>query len=413
MAGHPYEITFQRDGELCFVAELPALARIGARHEELIEAWTHYQAPAEEIEPWQRLTERLAQLADDARAGQKVQWESTVQELQQRFASQFEQTQARVMRPVHELFQSGQMPLAEYLDFHRFGAETLWSLHAGAGNGPDMDAFQALADRLVRHMQTVEYETEADRQMKAEDPERYEFLQQSAALALDAMRDPNPEALPHMFEKQMELYRQSPLFAEGKKQMEQMRQQIEALKDSAPDLYQHQLASIEQMERFMEDPSASTANFPMALGEFDEGDDELAGDAGDSATLPAGHFRFTCGKRKQVTPQQVAIFEQLVAGQEALRPEIERALRELHHRMAEGDPMRVPSDRVLFQENPDQSDVPLQCFRITGISLDGEDGRAVLSFDTPFGHFMEHGCSLTIKDGKVERYGTWDEVFDD
>lgn len=413
MTSQPYQNTFKQDGQLCFVADLPAWGHFGRDFDALEDEWTHYQGPPEEIEPWKKLAQRLGELVREAQAGGSRHWEAIAAELKQEFPEQMSQLEPRANGAVQELFESGQMPLAEYLEWLQHQAETKWASYAGASNGPDMDAFMARADRLGRRMQTAGYETEGDRHMKAEDPERYEFLQQSAALALDAMRDPNLEALPQMFEKQMELYRQSPLFAEGKKQMEQMRQQIEALKDSDPDLYQHQLASIEQMERFMEDPSASTANFPMALGEFDDGDDELAGDAGDSATLPAGHFRFTCGKRKQVSPQQVALFNQLVANQESLRPQIETALRELHRRMAEGDPMRDPSERVLFPENSDQSDVPLQCFRITGISLDGEDGRAVLSFDTPFGHFEEHGCSLAIQDGKVDRYGTWDEVFGD
>ena len=410
MTSQPYKNTFKQGGDLCFLAELPSLAHLGRDFEALIDDWTHYRGPPEEIEPWKKLSQRLADLASEAPAGRSGNWEALVAELREECPVPISQLQPRANGTVRELFESGQMPLAEYLEWFQHAVETQWALHAGAGNGPDMDAFTARVDRLSRRMETAGYETQWDRQMKAEDPERYEFLQQSATLAVQAMRDPDPDALAQTFEKQMELYRQSPLFAESKKQMEQMRQQIETLKDSNPDLYQQQLSTLEQMERFIQDPAA---NPPMPLSALDDGDDELEAAAADSADLPAGHFRFHCGKRKQVSSKQAALFNQLVASQEALRPQIEAALRELHRWMAEGDPMRLPSDRVLFPNGPDQSDVPLRCFRITDISLDDDRGRAILSFDTPFGHFEEHGCYVAIRDGKVERFGTWDDVYVD
>jgi hypothetical protein len=40
-------------------------------------------------------------------------------------------------------------------------------------------------------------------------------------------------------------------------------------------------------------------------------------------------------------------------------------------------------------------------------------GRVVLGLDSQFGHFDEHGCLIAIRDGAVERFGTWDEVYGD
>src|SRR5436190_1167561 len=58
----PYENTFREDGELCFLAEVPALAHIGGRFDELSESSFCYVAPDQEQQRWRQLAGRLEQL---------------------------------------------------------------------------------------------------------------------------------------------------------------------------------------------------------------------------------------------------------------------------------------------------------------------------------------------------------------
>ena len=81
--------------------------------------------------------------------------------------------------------------------------------------------------------------------------------------------------------------------------------------------------------------------------------------------------------------------------------------------MNPGKPFSWPGDRLLFPDEPAQSDVPLNCFHIDRVTLQPDDGTVLLSLDSHFGHFDEHGCLVLIRGGQVERFGTWDEVLAD
>jgi hypothetical protein len=69
-----------------------------------------------------------------------------------------------------------------------------------------------------------------------------------------------------------------------------------------------------------------------------------------------------------------------------------------------------PREAVLFPADADQTDVPLRAFAVERIELDPDGKFAILWLDTLFPHFDEHGCGIRIENGKVARYGTWDEV---
>ena len=71
----------------------------------------------------------------------------------------------------------------------------------------------------------------------------------------------------------------------------------------------------------------------------------------------------------------------------------------------------MPSERVFFPPNYARTDVPLQCFHVREVSLPSDDGPIIFTFDSPFGHYDEHGCYLSVSDGEVDRFGTWDEVL--
>jgi len=281
MSSAPYEETFQHQGDLCFLAEVPALAHIGERFDQIDEEWLEYTASDEELERWRQFAARVGELMEQAKRGEAPDW-ATIETQLQESGDCLSQAIQRVAGPIHEYFETGQMPLPEYLEWILQGAETMWSF---SGGGLDTDAFEARCDRLTARLAEAGYETESDRRMREEEPERYEFL---------------------------------------------------------------------------------------------------------------------------------AMFRQFIDRQDELRPQIEASLRAMHRWMDEGDPVRLPSDRVLFPENADATDVPLQCFQIHQAYLDPEhEGRIVLELDSQFGHFEEHGCCISIRDGAVESYGTWDDVSGD
>jgi hypothetical protein len=409
MPAAPYNETFRQRGEICFRADIPALAHIGARFDELTDGWMEASAPPEELEQWQRLCTRLEELTAAAGHGEVKSWRKVDTGLERDFGDYFAQARMHVMRPIHEYFESGQMPLAEYVEWHLHGAETMWMRNAGPGRGPDAAAYQARLDRLTARLREGGYETQQDREMQEEDPERYAFLAKSAALAMDAMKDPDPDALQDMLTQQLDMFRQSPMFEQGQQMLEQMKRQAEELRDSDPDLYEQQRQSFEQMQRMMEDPAAAIKAMQSQLDMDD--DEEGDEDAAPVQEQPPGRLTFNCGRAKKPSRGQIALFEQLVARQGQLRPQIERALREMHGMMAPEGPMMHPGDRLMFPPNADETDVPLQCFSITQVNLDEEDGRVVLALDTQFGHYDEHGCFIAVRDAAVESYGTWDDVY--
>jgi hypothetical protein len=418
METRPYEDTFRYRGDLCFFAEVPALTHIGKRFDELADECFEYTAPDEELERWKQLSARLGEYMKQVREGKVTHWAGIQKQLERDFGEHLKQATQRIAGPIHEYFQTGQMPLAEYLEWVLHGAESMWALNGGAAHGQDMEAFQARVDRLTARLQSAGYESETDRQLRAEDPETYEFLTKSLDLMMGSMNESDPEAFENIFEnmmsKQMELFRQSPMFEQAQQSLDQMREQIEALRESDPALYQEQMEHFEQMRRFTEDPTSAIEEMVTAEAGGDEESDDEDADMDDHAArvVTPGSLQFNCGQRDSVSADQINQFKDFIERQEALRREIEVALRELHKWMDQGSPFRLPSDSVLFPENPDESDVPLQCFRIREVDLEPDArGRIVLVLDSQFGHFDEHGCYIEICDGEVKSFGTWDDVF--
>jgi hypothetical protein len=407
----PYEQTFRHDGNLCFFAPVPALAHIGQRFEELSDASFHYQAPEGEQHQWRQLVHRLEILLEQARSGSLQSWSAIHDQLNQEFQEAFVLACGRVSRYVQEYFDTGQMPLTEYLEWIIHGAETMWSLNGG--QGLDMNRFQTRVDRLTQRLQSSNYESELDRRLREQDPQRYEFLTNSMQLMLGSLNDADPQAHERMIAQQMELFRQSPMFGQAQQSMVEMRKRLESLRDTDPELYAQQMRGLEETQRFWENPAAAMQD--MTTDDVDQvdtvPDHEVKQDA---ATTPPGQLLFSCGRCETINAEQIVLYQQFVDRQETLRPAIERALREMHRWMQPATPFSWPGDRVLFPENPNESDIPLHCFRIQQVGLLPKPGGCiVLDLDSQFGHFDEHGCSLLIRNGRLERYGTWDDVFGD
>ena len=421
MPAAPYKQTFRERGNLCFYADVRELAHIGARFSEISDAQFTASAPPDELAQWSRFAKHLQKLIDEAVSGKLRVWPQIDDELQRLDGVRYEQARDRVMRPVHEFFTSGQMPLPEYLEWLLWGTEQVWALHCGAGDGPrpDDQVMQARTDRLTQRLQAGGYEAETDRRMRAADPERYEFMSRSAELAMTALNSPDPAATDQLFDQMLELFKQSPMFTEGQQTLDNLRRQAEARRESDPELSERQQRSVERMQQMMVNPAAAMAEMQARLAEKSREllagleNEKLEGGGEDvSGEHVPGRLKFNCGACPTPSAEQIKLFEELIAGQSRLRPGIEAALREMHGWMGADGPHLTPGDRVIFPPSPAATDIPLQCFQIASINLEaGTRPRIVLALDSLFGHFDEHGCFIAIRDGAVESYGTWDEVY--
>jgi hypothetical protein len=218
-----------------------------------------------------------------------------------------------------------------------------------------------------------------------------------------------------MIAKQMELFQKSPYFQQAEQEMRRMQEQLASQQGKDPEILAFQQKQIEESLKFMENPSAYFNQLDLeTFADEDEEDEEEDSDHEEDVQPAApGQFLFDCGERKSVSKEQIAMFNEFVANQDRLRGAIESALRKMHGWMDPGETPNFPGDRVLFPKNPDDSDVPLHCFAIREVYLDPKQGRLLLSLDSQFGHFDEHGCYISIRAGSVDSFGTHDDVFAD
>jgi hypothetical protein len=230
--------------------------------------------------------------------------------------------------------------------------------------------------------------------MQAEDPARHAFLEKSLGALSQEMQNPTDgNSLEQMLVEQMKVVQQSPLFAQAEEQMSEMMQGLESIKDSDPELYEQQREQLAAATELFRDPAAAMKNLMADLPDIPEEVDDQA--EPEMPVLPEGMLRFACGQKK-VTPAQRKLFDQLQKDQHLLLPQIERALRQLHAQMNEGQD-NDPREVVLFPPDVDQSDVPLSAFSIERVELDRDGRYAILWLDTLFPDFDEHGCGIRIE----------------
>ncbi len=424
MCAAPYETTFRHDGNLCFLAPVPALEGIGGRFDELFEASQNYHAPPEECRPWRELSERLQEIASQAKRGERVDWPEVRRALEQEYGQRMTKTMQGIMRPISEYFETKQMPLAEYLEWVLQAANQCWSRIADKGF--DWDTHQAHIERLTAELGTRNYETASDRQTREADPARYAERVRMLQDTMQILNEPDPAKYQELMKQQLSSLQDSPMFAEMRRQLGQFKERFADMPATSPEERENQQRGLEEVEKLYTDPMAYYQNLiakipgcQPANGELNEGviDDPTEIDEDDEPPegplqIPPGQFLFRCGDREKVTPKQIDQFEQFMAAQETLRPKIEKALRKMHDQM---DPMgqyTFPGERVFFPAEPDSSDIPLQCFRVEKIELSGKKGGSVvIDFDSQFGHYDEHGCLILIRDGKLEGSGTFDDVY--
>jgi hypothetical protein len=412
MPAKPYEATFRADGELCFFAEVPALSHIGRRFSELSDRSTHFVAPAGEQERWKQLTQRLEKLIGEVKDKPATAWPAIESHLKREFAAEYPQASDRLPRGIREFFETSQMPLPEFVEWLLHGAETAWSENGGDQNGLDSSAYNARIDRLTKRLRTAGYQSEQDRRMRQQDPARHAFMAQSMNLLAQNMNNPDPQSFQQMMVEQMKLLRESPFFQKAQEAQQEFRSQLEHLRESDPELYRQQIEQLDQADRFMANPAAGLAELRAAhaAAEVEEETPDEDEPDGEPPVAGPGQWRFRCGKQKAVTPAQVRQFEEMLQHQEGLRPQVEAALREMHGWMGSPGPHNRAGDRVLFPDNAEATDVPLNCFSVRQVSL--EKDEIVVTFDSLFGHFEEHGCGIIVRDGKVDRFGTWDELYE-
>lgn len=195
---------------------------------------------------------------------------------------------------------------------------------------------------------------------------------------------------------QMNALRQSPQFDQMREYLKSMRDKLAQKEGTRSNKGQIPLKQLNKALQFLEDRSP----FPPL---------DLNSTRPKPNKPPRGEFKFSCGSTAEVTPAQIELFDHFRQNQERLRPQIESALRELHEQMCQPGGLSRPEDRVYF---PEDSDVALDCFRIRQLALEPKaDQRIVVTLDSHFPHYDEHGCYLLIRRGTVQRFGCWDEVF--
>jgi hypothetical protein len=425
MSAAPYETTFRHDGELCFLAPVPALAQIGLRFDGLFEASKNYLAPPDECKPWRELSARLRDVADRAKRGESVEWPEILRQLEQEYGQRMTKTMQGVMRPVSEFFETKQMPLSEYLEWVLQAANQCWARIADKDF--DWDTHHAQLDRLTAELGTRHYETASDRQRREADPAGYADRVRMLQQTMQVLNEPDPAKYQELMEQQLASLKDSPFFTRMRDQLGEVKERLEAMPASSPEEKENQLRGFEQVEKFWTDPMAHyknlLANIPGGEASNVDSNQEVIDDPTEidadeeppepALQIPPGQFLFRCGDREKLTDTQIAQYEQFMAAQEKLRPKIEKAIRQMHHQMNPMGQFTLAGDRVLFPENSDSSDVPLHCFRVERITLSGKEGAVVIDLDSHFGHYDEHGCLILIRDGKLQGSGTFDDVFQD
>jgi hypothetical protein len=93
------------------------------RFDALSETSFDYVAREQEQRQWRQLAGRLEQLVAETGRPTAEPWAQVEKRLEQEFGDAFAQARGRVPQPVHEFFQTRQMPLSEYVEWLLLGTE--------------------------------------------------------------------------------------------------------------------------------------------------------------------------------------------------------------------------------------------------------------------------------------------------
>ena len=304
------------------------------------------------------------------------------------------------------------MSLPEYVEWHELANEQTWAMNGG-GEGFDMSAFLERTSRLGKLLQTGRYTTQSDQRFQQAASHLQNFMGQSLAQMNQALGIPHPGPTPPPSPSPMAPLQQSAIQELTQQIQQAAARHWDSLRESA-DFYLRQIEQIPDSSPSAFDSSANDERV-SAIPESNHTEPIESADFSSPSSPDSsldGELLFRCGSRRSISLEQMKLLEDLLRPQDSLLPTIEAALRDMHRWMNPASSPRSPGDRILFPDESESSDTPLNCFRISSITLDPHGaGRILVEFDSLFGHFDEHGCYVSLRNGKVDRYGTWDDIF--
>jgi hypothetical protein len=131
--------------------------------------------------------------------------------------------------------------------------------------------------------------------------------------------------------------------------------------------------------------------------------------AGESAPTS---YRVECGETESVTDGQKRLFDWLLANQARVVEEIKPAVVGLFEETLKWRAGQFPGDRVLFPADATNEE-KLDRFVIKHFDLDPKGEGLLIELDSLDGWYNEHGCSILLRNGRLVKWGCWDEINDD
>ena len=123
-------------------------------------------------------------------------------------------------------------------------------------------------------------------------------------------------------------------------------------------------------------------------------------------------YRVECGETDSVTDGQKRLFDWLLANQDRVVDEMKPAVVDLFQETLKWRPGHFPHDRVLFPADATDEE-KLDRFLIKHFVLDPKGERLLIELESLDAWYDEHGCSIVLRNGRLAKWGSWDDIDDD
>ena len=123
-------------------------------------------------------------------------------------------------------------------------------------------------------------------------------------------------------------------------------------------------------------------------------------------------YRVECGETDSVSDGQRRLFDWLLANQDHVVDEIKPAVVDLFNETLKWRAGHFPQDRVLFPADATDEE-KLDRFVVKHFALDPKGERLLIELDSLDGWYDEHGCSIVLRDGRLAKWGSWDDIDED
>jgi len=402
----PYDTVHREDGSAIFDGDLPALARIGRRYDELYQAYYHFTYPREYLETEQAFVKAIEDAGERAARGDG-NWTAIDNDLETRFGKSYRRLRSLLPSIFLDAAKRSRPGLVQCLQMLVTSAKAELARRASASDTSDEPGLRAAAAWQPpvppNPLESPQFRAQVEELKRAAPAAQDRIAGMMRGLSMFMGGSQGGQSIEQQMDEHMKAVGQSPQL---QSMLDLQKRALERVRKLNPGAARAMERELEQMERMAADPAGFRAE--MAARALDQ----AAASEETKRQLPAlvpqsrapGRFRFDCGGVDQPTEHQKLLFTWLAEHQEELAPKIEKALRTMHAEMAGNTDLDDPKERVLFPENAAESDVPLSYFRIESFILPEAGDRIGMTFESIFGH-EEHGCALVIEGGEVTDFG--------